>query len=65
MVPEVHEIFAMAQETDAILATGHTTADEHYAVVKEFAARGKVIVTHAGEKLAGPRLQRGAVQGTR
>jgi hypothetical protein len=56
VVSEVHEIFAMAEETDVILATGHITAGEHYAVVKEFAPRGKVIVTHAGEKLAGPRL---------
>ena len=56
VVPEVHEIFAMLQEVDGILATGHTTVDEHYAVVKEFADRGKVVVTHAGEKLAGPHL---------
>ena len=39
-----------------MLATGHTTAQEHYAVVKEFAKRGRVIITHAGDKLAGPRL---------
>jgi hypothetical protein len=52
----VHEIFAMLQETGGVLATGHTTASEHYAVVKEFAPRGRVVVTHAGEKLAGPRL---------
>jgi hypothetical protein len=56
VVPEVHEIFALVQETDSVLATGHTTAAEHYAVVKEFASRGKVIVTHAGEPLAGPVL---------
>jgi hypothetical protein len=56
IVPEVMEIFAMVREQDAILATGHTTADEHYAVVKALARQGKVLVTHAGEKLAGPRL---------
>jgi hypothetical protein len=56
IVPEVVEIFAMVREKDAILATGHITADEHYAVVKNFACQGKVLVTHAGEKLAGPRL---------
>ena len=50
------EIFAMLQEKGGILATGHTTTEEHYAVVKEFAQRGPVVVTHAGEKLAGPRL---------
>jgi Family of unknown function (DUF6282) len=52
----VHEIFALLQETGRVLATGHTTVEQHYAVVKEFAKRGPVIVTHAGDKLAGPRL---------
>jgi Family of unknown function (DUF6282) len=56
VLPIVHEIFAMVREKDAILATGHTTTDEHYAVVKELAPLGKVLVTHAGEKLGGPQL---------
>ena len=50
------DIFAMVRDHDAILATGHVTAAEHYAVVKEFAREGKVLVTHAGEELAGPKL---------
>jgi microsomal dipeptidase-like Zn-dependent dipeptidase len=44
------------REHDAILATGHVSAAEHYAVVKEFARTGKVVVTHATEDLAGPKL---------
>ncbi len=56
VLPEVHEIFAMVREKEAILATGHTTTEEHYAVVKELATHGNVLVTHAGEKLAGPNL---------
>jgi Family of unknown function (DUF6282) len=57
VLPVVHEIFALVREKDAILATGHTTEQEHYAVVKEFAHQGKVLVTHAAEKLAGPHLK--------
>jgi hypothetical protein len=56
LVPEVHEIFELVRQKDAILATGHTSADEHFAVAKEFGQRGKVVVTHAGERLAGPGL---------
>ncbi|WP_281690040.1 DUF6282 family protein [Pseudonocardia thermophila] len=55
---ELKEIFSLISEHDAILATGHVSADEHYAVVKEFAGRGKVLVTHAGEEIAGPKLTR-------
>ena len=56
VVPVVQEIFDLVRRKDAVLATGHTSADEHFAVVKEFAGRGKVLVTHAGEKMAGPKL---------
>ncbi len=52
----VHEIFRLVQQYDAVLATGHITAAEHYGVVKAFARRGKVLVTHAGDELAGPKL---------
>jgi hypothetical protein len=37
-----------------VLATGHTTADEHNAIAR--AKRGKVLVTHGGEERAGPQL---------
>ncbi|MBV9996675.1 MAG: hypothetical protein JO127_15835 [Caulobacteraceae bacterium] len=52
----VREIFALVRENDAVLATGHVTAAEHFAVAKAFAREGKVLVTHAGEHLAGPKL---------
>jgi hypothetical protein len=57
VLPVVREIFSLVREKDAILATGHTTEQEHRAVVAEFARQGKVLVTHAGEKLAGPHLK--------
>jgi hypothetical protein len=57
VLPVVREIFSLVCEKDAILATGHTTVQEHHSVVTEFARRGKVLVTHAGEKLAGPHLK--------
>lgn len=50
------EVLALVREHGAVLATGHVSAAEHYAVVREFAARGSVLVTHATEELAGPRL---------
>lgn len=53
----VQEIFAMVRERDAILATGHITAEEHFAIVKAFGQEGKILVTHAGEELAGPKLK--------
>jgi hypothetical protein len=56
LLPETHEILALVAEHDAILATGHVSAAEHYAVVKEFARTGRVVVTHATEHLAGPNL---------
>ena len=56
VLQEVHEIFALVRESGAVLATGHITADEHLAVVKELASLGDVLVTHAGEKLGGPQL---------
>ena len=56
LLPETREVLALVQQHDAILATGHVSAAEHYAVVKEFARTGKVVVTHATEDLAGPKL---------
>src|SRR4051794_40096780 len=51
-----HEVLALVAEHDAVLATGHVSAAEHYTVVREFARRGTVLVTHATEDLAGPHL---------
>jgi len=55
-LPLVREIFDLVRQHDAILATGHVTAAEHYAVIKAFAREGRLLVTHAGEPQAGPRL---------
>ena len=55
-LPVVYDIFDMVREKDAILATGHITAEEHHVIAKTFGRRGKVLVTHAGEHLAGPKL---------
>jgi hypothetical protein len=56
LLPETEEVIALVRERDAVLATGHVSAAEHYAVIKEHARRGKVLVTHATEDLAGPKL---------
>jgi uncharacterized protein DUF6282 len=56
LLPETREVLALVRAHDAVLATGHVSAAEHYAVVKEFARDGKVLVTHATEDLAGPKL---------
>ncbi|MBW2424713.1 MAG: hypothetical protein JRG86_10715 [Deltaproteobacteria bacterium] len=56
LIPAVREIMQLVAEHDAILATGHTSAEEHHAVAKEFGRRGKVLLTHAGERAAGPGL---------
>ena len=56
LLPETRDVLALVREHDAILATGHVSAAEHYAVVKDFARTGKVLLTHATEDLAGPQL---------
>jgi hypothetical protein len=56
LLPETNDVLALVREHDAVLATGHVSAAEHYAVVKDFARRGKVLLTHATEDLAGPKL---------
>ncbi|HYL52827.1 MAG TPA: DUF6282 family protein [Acidimicrobiia bacterium] len=56
LLPETREVLTLVRAHDAVLATGHVSAAEHYAVVKEFARDGKVLLTHATEDLAGPKL---------
>jgi len=46
----------MVMQFEAVLATGHTTAAEHYSVIKTFARESKLLVTHARATLAGPHL---------
>lgn len=56
LLDETQEVLRLVADHDAVLATGHVSAAEHYAVVREFARRGKVLLTHATEDLAGPNL---------
>lgn len=56
LLPAAQEIAGLVREFGAVLATGHTTLAEHYAVVRAFAREGKVLVTHAGTGAAGPSL---------
>lgn len=55
-VAAVKEIFELILANDAILATGHITAEEHFGIARAFGNTGRVLVTHAGESLAGPAL---------
>jgi len=56
LLPEVHEIALLCREFGAVLATGHTTAAEHHVIAKTLAQQCDILVTHAGETLAGPCL---------
>jgi hypothetical protein len=56
LVPEVEEILALVAQYDAIAATGHTSTAEHFALARNFARRGRLVVTHAMNAGAGPRL---------
>ena len=49
-------MLALVREHGAVLATGHVSAAEHYAVVRAHARTGPVVLTHATEDLAGPKL---------
>lgn len=56
LLPETYEVCDLVAAHDAVLATGHITAREHLAVARAFARRGRLLVTHAMEELAGPNL---------
>lgn len=56
LVPEVRTILDLITEYDAVLATGHISTAEHFAVARDYAPRGRVIVTHAMHATTGPRL---------
>lgn len=47
LLPDARVILDLFVEHDAVLATGHITADEHVAVVRAMKGRGKVVATHA------------------
>lgn len=54
--PETQAVLDLVAASDAVLATGHITWEEHLAVTRAFGRRGRVLVTHAMEELAGPNL---------
>jgi hypothetical protein len=55
LVPPVEEILALADEHDAVVATGHIDLAEQFAVVDAAHARGvRVVMTHALETHVGP-----------
>ena len=56
LLPEVQEILDLIAEHEAIAATGHTSAAEHFAVARRFAGSGRLVVTHAMNAGAGPNL---------
>lgn len=53
---QTRAVLDLVAEFDAVLATGHVSWEEHVAVTREFGRRGRVLVTHAMEELAGPNL---------
>jgi len=56
LLPDVRTILDLITQYDAVLATGHVSTAEHFAVAREYAARGRVLVTHAMHATTGPRL---------
>lgn len=56
--PEVREVLALAKEFDVVVETGHISFPEILALLEAAGDIGveKVVVTHAMEPLAGPRL---------
>jgi uncharacterized protein DUF6282 len=51
---ETREVMALVASHGAVLATGHVSREEHFAVAREF--QGRLLVTHAMEELAGAKL---------
>jgi hypothetical protein len=56
LLPEAEEILALVEQYDAVAATGHTSTEEHFALARRFATRGRLVVTHAMNPGAGPAL---------
>ena len=56
LLPATNEILDLVAGAGAVLATGHVSAEEHFAVARAFARRGRLVVTHAMEEMAGPNL---------
>ena len=58
VVEPVRQIMDLVSEHSAVLATGHISTSEHFAVANAFAQRGRLVVTHAMQEGAGPRLSK-------
>ena len=56
LLPAAVDIVDLVTEFDAVLATGHVSREEHFAATRAMAGRGRLLVTHAREELAGPNL---------
>jgi hypothetical protein len=56
LVPAALKIMDLVERYDAILATGHISVAEHFAVAQDFGRRGKLVISHVMEGLAGPAL---------
>ncbi len=54
LLPEVRTILDLITQYDAVLATGHVSTAEHFAVAREYGTRGRVLVTHAMHATTGP-----------
>ncbi|HLG91563.1 MAG TPA: DUF6282 family protein, partial [Acidimicrobiales bacterium] len=56
LTPETQEVLALVADHGAVLATGHVSTEEHFAVARAARRRCQLLVTHATEELAGPNL---------
>jgi hypothetical protein len=56
LLPAANEILELVAGAGAVLATGHISAEEHFVVARAFGRRGRLVVTHAMEEMAGPDL---------
>lgn len=54
--PEVREILSLVEQYDAVLATGHISKAEHFAVARAWCKPDRLLVTHAMQETAGPAL---------
>jgi hypothetical protein len=56
LLSATNEILDLVASAGVVLATGHVSAEEHFAVARAFGRRGHLVVTHAMEEMAGPDL---------
>jgi hypothetical protein len=56
LLSETQAIIDLVAEHGAVLATGHISTDEHFAVARSAKGRAQVLATHVRERHAGPDL---------